>query len=389
MPPAHPHGASVIFTLAAIAALGSLAIHTLVPALPLLAHDLKIGEAEAQLAISVYLMGLGAGQLIVGPAADSMGRKPVMMIGLACYIAGTAGAAFAPNLSVLIVARLIQALGGAAGVVTARVMVGDIFGEKEGAAKQATLMAVVLISPAFAPLLGGALADAFGWRAIMMLLCVSGVAATVMVSRLLPDIGMPHRHTYSRGAAWARLVRNRRFLLATGVLASSSSCLYMFLGASSFLLIHRFGLSAAETGVALLTVAAASVLGTQLVRRTQAWGDALSSGAGLAAVGAVGAVVCALFGNISAVAFIAPMTLLGVGAGLMGPTAITEIAFAEAGLAATATSLAGATQMLASACAISVLGTFEPLDPLTLSIALLCTSVAALCFSLSRRLLLR
>jgi DHA1 family bicyclomycin/chloramphenicol resistance-like MFS transporter len=379
MTDAKPHGSAIIFTLAAIAALGSMAIHMLVPALPLLAHDLSISEAQAQLAVSVYLAGLGGGQLLVGPAADRFGRRSVMMAGLVCYIAGAALAAFAPTLPVLLAARLLQALGGAAGVVTARVMVGDIFGEKDAAGKQATSMAVVLISPALAPLIGGALADAASWRAIMGLLAVSGLLATVMVVKLLPNIRtQPTQAAHSILMGFARLLRRRRFLFTTGVLATASSGLYMFLGASSFLLIHRFDLSPAETGLALLTIAVASVIGTRFVVPIQRRGDVLRIGAGISAAGAIGALCCAVLGNTSAAVFIAPMTLLGVGAGLMGPAAITEVAFVETGLAATATSLAGATQMLASGIAIAVLGMFEPIDPVTLAMALVVATISTL-----------
>ncbi len=383
------HGNAIIVTLAAIAALGSMAIHMLVPALPLLAHDLSVGEAQAQLAVSVYLAGLGGGQFIVGPAADRLGRRPVMMMGLVCYIIGAAVAAFASSLPVLLAARLLQALGGAAGVVTARVMVSDVFDPKEAAAKQATLMAVVLISPALAPLIGGALADTTGWRAIMGLLCVAGLFSVIMVKRLLPET---HQPVAASGNAlkniaigYSRLLRNRRFLFTTGVLATASSGLYMFLGASSFLLIHRFGLTSAETGAGLLTVAVASVLGTRFVVLAQKCGDALSIGAAISVTGAVGALMCATIDINSAVTFIAPMTLLGVGAGLMGPTAITEIAYLETGLAATATSLAGATQMLSSGAAIAALGLFAPIDPLTLSIALVCATASTLTCSLLRK----
>jgi DHA1 family bicyclomycin/chloramphenicol resistance-like MFS transporter len=381
-------GNAIIFTLAAIAALGSMAIHMLVPALPLLAHDLAIGEAQAQLAVSVYLAGLGGGQFVMGPAADRLGRRPVMMAGLVCYIVGAAAAALAPNLPVLLIARLLQALGGAAGVVTARVMVSDVFGAKEAAAKQATLMAVVLISPALAPLIGGALADTTGWRTIMGLLCMAGLLSVMMMARLLPETHQPAAASGNAlkniAVGYGRLLRNRRFLFTVGVLATASSGLYMFLGASSFLLIHRFGLTSAETGAGLLTVAVASVLGTRFVVLAQKCGDALSIGAAISATGAVGALICALLDLNSAVTFVAPMTLLGVGAGLMGPTAITEIAFVETGLAATATSLAGAIQMLASGLAIATLGLFAPIDPLILSIALVCATASTLTCSVLR-----
>lgn len=169
-------GPATILTLAAIAAMGSMAIHMLVPALPLLAHEMAVGEARAQQAVSVYLAGLAGGQLIAGPLADRLGRRPVMLWGLACYIAGALGAALAPAMPVLLAARLLQALGGAAGVVSARVIVGELYGREEAAARQATLMSIVLISPALAPVVGGVITDFAGWRAVFLMLAATGLA---------------------------------------------------------------------------------------------------------------------------------------------------------------------------------------------------------------------
>ena len=78
-----PPGLGTILLLAAIAALGSLATQLIVPALPLLAADLRASAADAQFVIGVYLVGLGAGQLVAGPVADRRGRKPVLLAGLA------------------------------------------------------------------------------------------------------------------------------------------------------------------------------------------------------------------------------------------------------------------------------------------------------------------
>ncbi|RZJ95994.1 MAG: MFS transporter, partial [Novosphingobium sp.] len=116
-------GLATILALAAISAMGSMAIHMLVPALPALAHELDLRPEQAQLAISVYLAGLGGGQLLAGPLVDRVGRRPVLLAGLALYIAGALASALAPGLPLLLAARLVQAVGGAAGVVTARVMV--------------------------------------------------------------------------------------------------------------------------------------------------------------------------------------------------------------------------------------------------------------------------
>lgn len=390
-PPAPPGYRLTILTLAVIAAMGSMAIHMLVPALPLISADFAIGEARAQQTVSVYLAGLAAGQLVAGPLADRRGRRPVMLTGLGLFIAGALGAALAPALPWLLLARLVQAAGGACGVVAARVMVGDVFGPRRAAGAQASLMTVVLISPAIAPVIGGAIADIAGWRAVFGILAIAGICALFAALRRLPETGVPVGSAVplNLGSSYLRLVRNRHFLLTTGTLAAASSGLYMFLAAAPFLLVHRFGLSSSQAGVALFLIAVASILGTRLVvpvgRRT----NPLIVGTASSACGAAVALLLAVAGMESAVLLVAPVIFLGLGAGLAGPVAFNAIAFTEAGLAATATSLAGALQMFVSASAMALLGLFAPVDPLHVAIAIMAATATALACAVAATLAAR
>lgn len=387
-PPAPPGYRLTILTLAVIAAMGSMAIHMLVPALPLISVDFTIGEARAQQTVSVYLAGLAAGQLVAGPLADRKGRRPVMLAGLGLFIAGALGAALAPALSWLLLARVVQAAGGACGVVAARVMVGDVFGPRRAAGAQASLMAVVLISPAIAPVFGGAIADLAGWRAIFVVLALAGICALFAAGRRLPETGVQvgSAGAVNLGSSYLRLVRNRHFLLTTGTLAAASSGLYMFLGAAPFLLVHRFGLSSSQAGGALFLIAVASILGTRLVVPMARRANPLIVGTASSACGAAVALALAVAGLESPVLLVAPILLLGLGAGLAGPVAFNAIAFTEPGLAATATSLAGALQMLVSASAMALLGLFAPVDPLRVAVAIMAATSTALACAIAATL---
>ncbi|MDE2403554.1 MAG: MFS transporter [Sphingomonadales bacterium] len=375
-------GIGTILALAAISALGSMAIHMLVPALPALARELHLTAGEAQAAISVYLAGLGAGQLLAGPVTDRIGRRAVMLAGLALTITGALGSTLAPTLPALIAARLVQAIGGAAGVVTARVMVSDLFGEAESARRQATLMMVVLVSPALAPVFGGVLAAAAGWRSIPAVLAALAAAMLAFALLRLPETRAPDpapvRSRTGLAGDLARLARNRTFLAATVALAGGSSTLYMFLASAAFLLVRSFGLGESQAGPWFLAVAAASICGTRLVGPVGRHCDTLRAGAALICAGAIGEWLVALAGGTGPLALVAPVMLVGLGAGLVGPSAITAVAFAEPGLAGTATSIAGAAQMLASSLATALLGRFAPVDMLRLGNALAISGTVAL-----------
>lgn len=390
-------GQGRIVTLAAIVAMGSMAIHMLVPALPLIATGFAVSPPQAQWTISIYLAGLAGGQLFAGPMADHFGRRPIMLAGLGCYSLAALIGALATAFPMLVAARLIQAIGGAAGVVTARVIVGDLFKRSEAAGKQATLMAIVMISPALAPLLGGALAEISGWRAVLALLSLCGALGLAIAWRTLPETAPKAQSEHPAMAAtppptsgavpsllrnYARLCANRQFLLTVAALAGASSGLYLFLGNSSFLLIDRFGLSPAQAGGCLLSIAVASMIGTRFVAGVERKGDALVVGTGFCAGGGLVSLLLAATGMEGPLPLMAPMMLVGIGAGLAGPAAINNVIFAEEGLAATATSLAGTVQMLASGLAIMALGLFSPIDPLRLSIGL--TATAGLAFLSAR-----
>jgi DHA1 family bicyclomycin/chloramphenicol resistance-like MFS transporter len=267
-------------------------------------------------------------------------------------------------------------------------MVGDVFGPARAAGVQATLMMIVLISPAVAPVVGGTVADIAGWRAVFGLLTAAGLFALITAWHRLPETGTARAagaKARNLFGAYGKLARNRAFVLTTAALCAASSGLYMFLGAAPFLLVHRYGLSSSEAGLALLAIAAASIGGTRLVVPVERRFSALVSGTACAAIGGITALALALAGIEGVVPLIAPITLLGLGAGMAGPVAFNAVAFAEDGLAATATSLAGALQMLGSGSAMTLLGLFSPLDPLRVAGALTVSTAIAFCCAVGAR----
>lgn len=384
----HAAGRGTILLLAAIAALGSLATQLLVPALPQLAHDLQAGADDAQLVISLFLIGLGAGQLLTGPFVDRMGRRPVLLAGLSLYCLASLAAALAPNLPLLLVARLLQALGGATGVVVARVLVGDLFPPEEAAGRQATLMAVVLVSPALAPIIGGILSEVAGWRAIFGGLALAGLAGLALVAICLP--GGRAGGTQCAGPrlipSLSLLVRNTRFIGPVLTMTGGSSALYMFIGHAPFLLSHDYQLRPRGVGEAMMVIALASITATFAVARIERRGDALLAGSGLSLLGGLALLACAAQRQEHLAAFIAPMMMLGLGAGMIGPVGITRVIGALPGREGTSASLAGAGQMLGSALVAFTLSRFAPVDVTRLAIGItLACSVALLGAVISRR----
>src|SRR5690606_36606525 len=117
-----------IWLLVTITLTATLAMHLFIPALPAAAQDLGASVGEIQLTISLYIVGLAAGQLVYGPLSDGFGRRPVHIAGLVLYTVAGLASAFAPSVHGLVAARFLQALGGCAVLVLGRAMVRDIAG---------------------------------------------------------------------------------------------------------------------------------------------------------------------------------------------------------------------------------------------------------------------
>lgn len=352
----------LIAMLAAVGALGSMAIHMFVPAMPLVAADLGAAPDVIQLAVTLYLIGLGVGQLAAGPASDRIGRRPVLLAGLALFVAGAAACGFATDALVMLAARVVQAAGGAAAIVTARAIVSDLAESQDVAARLATLMSVLLISPAVSPLIGGAIAALGGWRAIFAVLAAAGFLAALASIFLIGETGGRNSagSRFSLAQSYAQLTRNRRFLRYAGAIACSSCALYIFLSGSAFLLIDRYGLGAEEAGLCYFLIAVAGIGGTFLVGTLERRRGAFRIGLGCICGGGAAMLMLALAGSHGPVALIAPMMLAGVGAGIAAPAGMAGAMRAEEGLGGTAASLAGALQMLVSGVATSLVVQMHP-----------------------------
>ena len=370
---------ATILSLAGIAALGSLAMQLVVPSLPLMTHEFRASPVAVQKVIGVYLLGLAIGQFVAGPMIDRIGRRPILLGGLALFITGSVGAALAPSLPLLLAARLLQALGGACGIVTSRVLVGDLFPPEEIPARQATLMSVLLISPAVAPVIGGSIAELAGWRSVFAVLVLLGAAvATFAALRFRENRSEARPAAPSLTRAWRELAGIPRFTGHALAIACGSASLYSFLASAPFLLNREYGIGPRDTGLFLLLVAGSSIVGTKFVARIDRGGRGAMTGAAITASGAALLLLFAIAGWHRLAAFVVPMVLIGFGSGVLGPTGIAQVILSRPGLEGTASSLAGATQMTASAMASSLIGAADTLrlGTVVLTLALLAFAAA-------------
>ncbi len=353
--------AAPLWLLTLISFSGTFAMHMFVPALPEAAKALGASIGEMQMTMSVYIFGLAAGQLVYGPLSDRFGRRPVLVCGLMIYTAAGLAASLVPDVHSLIAARLMQALGGCAGLVIGRAMVRDSAEPQEAGRRLATMNLMVVLGPAAAPLIGGALAAAGGWRSLFYLLTLLGALNLVFTLWLLPESRQPT--AAPKGASLARnygkLLTSPTFLgFAVGGGCATTS-MYAFIGVSPFIFAHQLHRPDYEVGLYPAILAGGiwigSVLATRLIPRLPldklaVWANLLSVAGALTFLGAV------LSGHLTVLLAIGPMFVFGIGAGIASPAALTQAIGVNPQVIGSASGLYGFSQMGVGAICTALVG---------------------------------
>lgn len=379
-----------LWLLALITFSGTLAMHVFVPALPRAAQDLGASAGSMQLTISCYILGLAFGQLFYGPISDRYGRRPVLMVGLALYTAASVVAALAPGVEALIATRLLQALGGCAGLVLGRAIVRDGSGMTDSTRRLATMNLVVIIGPGIAPLIGTAVSETLGWRAIFVGLAAMGLANMLLTWRVLPETARP-----GAGAGFGAVMRGYRRLLRSpaflgyavgGSLATTP--MYAFISAAPFIFTRQLGRPAHEVGSYLALAVVGVWLGnlgsSRLVGRVRV-GRLMTTGSAISLLGALLIFVSAVSGHLSLPFVLAGAMVFTFGAGLASAPALAEAMSIDPHLAGSASGFYGFIQMAIGALATALAGLGG--DPALASGAVLTVAAlgAQLCFGLALR----
>ena len=388
-------GLSLTLLLAALSALGPLSTDMYLPSLPDMRAALSADMDEVQLTLSLFVVGFALSQLVWGPLADRVGRRPVLLAGLSLFAAASVACALAPGIWTLVAARILQALGASVGIVVAPAIVRDIQADGPDARERsARLLAHVAtaraIAPAVAPIAGGYLHHVFGWRATFVVECAFALLALGFVAlRLGETLARPDPEATSprRIAGNARLILGDRAWRANALAAAFCYCgLFAYLSGSPFVMIEMMGLSPAAYGAFFAAGVAGYMAGTQasarLTMRLGAGrmvrlGGLVCAGAGLCLVMVALARPTPGAGGIAAI--LVPVVLYMVGAGLLLPNAMAGAVSPFPRMAATASGLAGVLQMgLAAVLGIAVARGFDgSAMPMALAIAL-AGSLAAL-----------
>jgi DHA1 family bicyclomycin/chloramphenicol resistance-like MFS transporter len=338
--------------------------------------------------VTLFLMAFAASQLVYGPLSDRFGRRWVLIGGLGLYAVAGLACALASTIGVLIGARVLQALGGGTGPVVARAVIRDLY-DRERAARVFSYMGMFQsLNPMLAPILGGYVHEAFGWRAIFFVLAGAGVLLVALMIVGVPETNVRRDPTALQpgqlGRNVAELLTDRSYVAYVAVNALMFGGQFAFISGSSFVLIGVLGVSPSAFGLCFGSVAVGIMTGTFLSGRFGArigLDRTILAGTTLGATGGLVQAALSWSGILTVAAVIVPMFVFAIGLGLTLPNGMAGAVGPFSRMAGLASAVAGFLQMTGAALYSVAVGHFYDGTARPMTSAIAVAGVAALaCF---------
>lgn len=353
----------LLISLALLSAAAPLGTDMYLASMLQMAADLHTSAPVVQLTLSAFMVGLGLGQLLIGPISDGLGRRRPMIVGTVVFLVTSVCVALAPTIQILIGLRFVMGMAGGTGIVLSRAVVADLARENGAARAFALLMAIQGLAPVIGPVLGGVLSGLIGWRGIFALLAVFNLFMTLAAVFVVPESLPVERRSASGPSRMLRdarqILANRRFVGYAVIFAVGFGVMFSYISASPFVLQGQYGLDRIHyaltfAGNAIL-MATVSLVSTRLVGRVQVR-HLLAAGLVLMVVGVGGLLVCGAFGApLAAVVALLAVTVSGIALSLGNSTALAVGALGGRA-AGTGSGIMGAAQFLVAGLVSPLVG---------------------------------
>jgi DHA1 family bicyclomycin/chloramphenicol resistance-like MFS transporter len=337
-----------IFTLVMATASSALAMNVFLPSLPAMARHFDADYSVVQLAVALYLVATAVLQLVIGPASDRFGRRPVLLICFAVFLVGTLAAIFAPTIEVLLGCRILQAFS-AAGMVLSRAIVRDTVGPDQAASKIGYVTMGMTLVPMIGPVIGGFLDELYGWQSTFLLTLAFGLTAFVIIWVDLGETNLrPSSSLFAQVRSYPELIKSERFWGYTLTAAFTSGTFFAFLGGGPYVASEIFGLSPSQYGFYFGFVSVGYMVGNFLSGRLSSRlgiNRMLLTGNFVAATGMSVPLILYFAGYVSPASLFVPVMFVGLGNGMTLPNAMAGIVSVRPHIAGSASGLGGAMQI--------------------------------------------
>ena len=342
---------SFIALLIAVSAVSPLGINMYLPSMPSMARAFGVDFATIQLTFSLYLAAMAFGQLIIGPLSDRFGRRPVLLAGLTVFVLGSLVCLTAPSVGLLIFGRVVQAIGGCAGITLSRAIVRDLYGRNQVASMIGYVTMGMAVAPMIAPTIGGILETLYGWRASFVFLIVFGALALLFASWQL------HETNHNRGStgsarqllhSYLSLFQTRLFWGYSLTASFVSAVFFAFVAGAPYVMIELMGRSPAEYGFYFAIVPSGYILGNFASGRFA--GEVgpnrmILTGTSVTLASVAAMAMAFAMGSLHPAALFVPMFFIGVGNGLVLPSGIAGAVSVRPEVAGAAAGLSGSLQI--------------------------------------------
>jgi DHA1 family bicyclomycin/chloramphenicol resistance-like MFS transporter len=370
-----PSGWRLVLIVGGLSIFAPLCIDMYIPALPQISGELHASVSAVQLSVTGCLLGIAVGQLTIGPISDNRGRRSPLVAGLGLFVLSSFGCSLVSTVVLLDTFRVLQGLGGAAGIVIARAIVRDLFEGATAARFFSTLMLVTGLGPVIAPQIGALIIRFTSWRGIFVALGIAGAILLVIALIKVPETLPPdERHSdgiRSTVQGLGTVGRDRTFLGYALVSSLGFGAVFTYIAGSSFLFQNIYGLSPQVFGAIFGLNAVGLVLGAQVnghfVHRIES-GPLLTLGLACMSVGSfvfLGSVVFD-FGGLTCVVICLFVVLFGLGFVTPNGMALALQNFPH--LAGSASAIMGSSQFLIAAIVAPIAGLEGGFDAMPMAI---------------------
>ncbi|HDK7504855.1 TPA: multidrug effflux MFS transporter [Staphylococcus aureus] len=258
-----------IIILGSLTAIGALSIDMFLPGLPDIRHDFQTTTSNAQLTLSMFMIGLAFGNLFAGPISDSTGRRKPLIIAMIIFTLASLGIVFVHNIWLMVALRFLQGVTGGAAAVISRAIASDMYSGNELTMFMALLMLVNGIAPVVAPTIGGIILNYSVWRMVFVILTIFGFVMVIGSLLKVPEsLTVTNRESSSGLKTMFKnfkiLLKTPRFVLPMLIQGMTFVLLFTYISASPFIIQKIYGMTAIQFSWMFAGIGITLIISSQL-----------------------------------------------------------------------------------------------------------------------------